>query len=419
MLCKQTWLYENTYARECNYFKSFKNRKIMKKEKAYTSQCNCLTAGMKFYVCLLVSLLYVTTGCHKEITSVTSNENNDVLSLKVSKTDMKATIVVQPGSSIQAAITAAVAGTEIRIKPGTYKEKIVVDKPGITLSGDGNVVIENPGGIDIGIKVVKGADGFMLSNVTVQGFTDRAVEIKEINGLSLSHVTAIGNNTEEFGLFVQDCTNGTIEHCESTGHTDTGIFVGESTNISISQNKSYANTIGIETENVSDVTIDKNHLYDNSAGILSLLVPGKSVSLSSNIKITKNQVRDNNHTNLQNDPTELEAILPSGIGILILGPDNVMVEDNHVTGNQYTGIAVVSTAILGPTPGIDPVPDNVKVFSNQVIGNGLNPQSSTFPASFASDLLWLGPAIGATGSGNCWSKNEYNTSFPSPLPDCN
>jgi parallel beta-helix repeat protein len=391
----------------------------MKQEKSYQSQCNCLTAGMKFYACLFVASLLFITSCRKEITSVTPTDDMGAYSLKQSITAKTPTVVVQAGSSIQAAIAAAAAGTVIKIRPGTYKEKIVLDKPGITLSGEGDVVIENPGGKDIGIKVLKGADGFNLSDVTVQGFTERAVEIKEINGLSLSHVTAIGNNTEEFGLFVQYCTNGTIEHCESTGHTDTGIFVGESTNITISQNKAYANTIGIETENVSDITVDKNHLYDNSAGILSLLVPGKSVPQSSNITITKNQVRDNNHTNLQNDPTELEAILPAGIGILILGPDNVMIADNHVTGNQYTGIAVVSTGILGPTPGIDPVPDNVKVVSNQVINNGLNPQPSSFPASFASDLLWLGPAIGATGSGNCWSKNEYNTSFPSTLPDCN
>jgi parallel beta-helix repeat protein len=390
----------------------------MKQEKSYKSQCYCPTARMKFYVCLFVSLLLITTSCRKEISPGTLNDDIEALSLNQSKTSKAPLIVVAPGNSIQAAVTGAVAGTVIKIQPGTYKEKIVVDKPNITLSGEGNVIIENPGGKDIGIKVVKGADGFVLNGITVQGFTDRAVEIKEINGLSLSHVTAIGNNTEEFGLFVQDCTNGTIEHCESTGHTDTGIFVGESTNISISLNKSYANTIGIETENVSGITIDKNHVYDNAAGILCLLVPGKSVSQSSNIMITKNQVRENNHINLQNDPTEVEAILPSGIGILILGADNIRVEDNHVTGNQYTGIAVVSTAILGPTPGIDPVSDDVKVVSNQVKGNGLNPQPSAFPASFASDLLWLGPAIGAPGNGNCWSNNEYNTSFPSSLPDC-
>ncbi len=389
----------------------------MKQVKGYKSQNNWGGSSMKFYCCLFVSTLLIATSCRKEMT-LENSQANDALILRQSQNAKAIIVFVQPGNSIQAAVTNAGAGTIIKIQPGTYKENIVVDKPGITVSGEGDVVIENPGGKDIGVKVVRGADGFSLSGVTVKGFGERAVEIKGIDGLLLSHVTAIGNNTEEFGLFVQDCINATIEHCESTGQKDTGIFVGESTGVSVFQNKAYANTIGIETENAMNITIDKNHVYDNAAGILNLLVPGKSLSQSSNITITKNQVRDNNHINLQNDPTELEAILPSGIGILILGADDMMVEDNHVTGNQYTGIAVVSTGLLGPTPGIDPVSDHVKIVSNQVKENGLNPQPSAFPASFAADLLWLGPAIGATGTGNCWSNNQYGTSFPSDLPAC-
>ena len=67
---------------------------------------------------------------------------------------------------------------------------------------------------------------------------------------------------------------------------------------------------------------------------------------SSNIYITNNQVRENNRTNLQTGSDELETILPKGIGILLLGVNNTLVQDNHVTGNQYTDIAIVSTAFF-------------------------------------------------------------------------
>jgi parallel beta-helix repeat protein len=391
--------------------KSMKQEKTLHIPLRHTGPC-------KNFIFLLAASLLLVTGCKKEPVPNTANNDKAVSDAMKAKPTKAPAMVVQPGTSIQAAVNAAPNGATIKIQPGTYLESIVVNKPGITLTGDGNVVIKNPGDASIGIQVGKGADGFTLSNVTVQGFRDRAVEIKEINGLLLSHVTAIGNNTEEFGLFVQYCTNGTIEHCEATGHTDTGIFVGESTSVSIVQNDSYANTIGVETENASTITIDKNHLHDNAAGVLCLLVPGKSVSQSSNITITKNQIRENNHANLQTDPTELEFILPSGLGVLIMGADNVLVEDNHVTDNEYTGIGLVTTALLGPTPGIDPVSDNVKVVSNQVKHNGFNPQALYFPNYFASDLLWLGPDFGATGSGNCWSKNSYDTSFPATLPAC-
>ena len=39
------------------------------------------------------------------------------------------------GSSIQAAINTADAGSVIQVEPGIYKEAIVVDKPGIQIIG--------------------------------------------------------------------------------------------------------------------------------------------------------------------------------------------------------------------------------------------------------------------------------------------
>jgi hypothetical protein len=87
--------------------------------------------------------------------------------------------------------------------------------------------------------------------------------------------------------------------------------------------------------------------------------------------------------------------------------------------NQFTGIAVVSTLVLGQLAGfppeafsdIEPNPDGVQIVSNQVIKNGYAPPAGLpFPGV---DLLWDG-----SGSNNCWSRNLYNTSYPPGLPAC-
>jgi parallel beta-helix repeat protein len=240
--------------------------------------------------------------------------------------------------------------------------------------------------------------------------------LTDVDGFVFSHVTVIHNG--EFGLFAEFCKNGLIEHCQGTEHAETAVFVGQSTNVTIAQNKSYANVIGFEVENSSDVTLDKNHAYDNAVGIMCLLVPGRITKESSNIVLTKNGVKENNHPNFSKPP-EMESVLPSGVGILLLGINNAVVQDNHVTDHQFIGVAVVSTlviALLADLPpetfaGIEPNPDGVKVISNLVKDNGTAP-----PAGFpfpGVDLLWDG-----SGSGNCWSRNVYRTSYPEVLPTC-
>jgi hypothetical protein len=47
-----------------------------------------------------------------------------------------------------------------------------------------------------------------------------------------------------------------------------------------------------------------------------------------------------------------------------------------------------------------------------VTGIGQSPDPS-LPSAFAKDLVW-----DTTGTGNCWSKNVFDTSFPASLPSC-
>jgi hypothetical protein len=108
--------------------------------------------------------------------------------------------------------------------------------------------------------------------------------------------------------------------------------------------------------------------------------------------------------------------VPAGTGLLIVGYNETLVTHNQVKGNEFIGIGVGSTATFGaiagiPISGIEPDPDEVHIVQNIVTDNGTGePQ---LPGFAPADLLWDG-----TGTGNCWSKNKFNSSFPAPLPEC-
>jgi len=362
---------------------------------------------------------FVITACKKEIQS---NPQQSLESQRTAASPIrKADVIVTAGSSIQAAVDAASNGSVIQIQPGVYSEAIVVNKPGIKLvgtsSGTNGVIIQNPGDEEDGIRVSSNGDGFELYNVTVQNFEENGVFIIRADNFILDHVTAI--NCGEYGFFPLFCNGGKIEHCSATGHDDTGIYVGQSSNIEMRFNEAYGNVNGLEIENCSHVIATNNQSYDNVDGFLVVLLPGLTVTSSTDITLSHNHVYNNNHVNFAEPGGGFEAFVPSGCGILVVGTDNTVVQNNTVQDNHFLGIAVVSTTVLGALAGIppeafasiEPNPDGTKIKDNVVNTNGTVQPALPFPAV---DLLWDG-----SGTNNCWSSNNYKKSFPESLPACN
>jgi parallel beta-helix repeat protein len=182
----------------------------------------------------------------------------------------------------------------------------------------------------------------------------------------ISNVKAIDN--EEYGIFPVHSNHGLIEFCIATGSSDTGIYVGQSSDVKMQFNTAFANVNGLEIENSSDVEASFNQSYHNVLGMLVDLLPGKDVKTSSNIQVRSNHVYNNNHLNF-GDSGELESNVPPGIGILVLGSRSNRYEGNPVTGNDFSGITVFSSLVLVVLAGvppedfdIEPNPDGVKGF---------------------------------------------------------
>jgi len=357
----------------------------------------------------------VFTSCKKDSSSLC----NDGIHGK----NKNAGIVVHRGGSIQAAVDAAAPGDIINIEAGIYKEAVLVNKPGIQLIGlvcnpSEKVIIQNPGDEENGITVRDNGDGFVLKNITIENFEENGVFMIRADNFLLSHVETIDDG--EYGLFPLFCNNGVIEYCSATGHDDTGIYVGQSSNLILQYNVAFGNVNGLEIENCTNVAAIKNHSYDNVSGILVVLLPGLTVKTSSDILITENIIEGNNHVNFADPEGGFEALVPSGSGILVVGVDRVEIKNNKISDNNFTGVATVSTVILGGLGGIppeafadiEPNPDGTKVTNNILAHNGSAPPAG-LPLP-GVDLLWDG-----SGTNNCWKNNTYSTAYPTPLPECN
>jgi hypothetical protein len=347
-----------------------------------------------------------------------------------------ATVTVNPGESIQAAVDAAQPGDTVKVLPGDYTETHgnsvavrvtkrlnLVAKPTKTakvrlLPGAGNlhgILVEPANMGDPRVERVK------IKGFTVEGFAKNGIWLRNVNDYKIEKNESI-NNLEN-GIFPTLSAKGLVKRNVSYGSLDAALWVEASENVRVIRNELYNAPTGLEVTVSKDILVKKNDVHDNTIGIGLYHPNGASLPAlggDGDWEIVGNKVYNNNLSNPA-PPGSLSAELPNGGGILVLGVDRVTVKKNEITNNGFFGVAIIDWCVavagsdfdcaLSP-PEVEPSPDDNQVVSNDVSGNGLAPPPGPF-APFARDLLVLG------GTNNCFSKNTPTaTTFPVPLPEC-
>ena len=361
------------------------------------------------------------------------------------------TFIVRAGSSIGAALAQAQRGDRVVVMPGVYHEGVAGGLNALTLTREGiqligvprpgqAVVLENAGGQKHGIWVsppdssgpaaevederapcvLSGAklSGFLLSGFTVRGFLGHGVHLACIDGFELTNNVSDGNAI--YGLFPIFSKNGFVAHNEvlNTG-SDAAIYIGQSDSVLISDNTVHDSLLGIEVQNSRHCSVIGNEVYGNTLGILVDVGTDKVRKIQDSTLVSFNRVHDNNRVNTAL-PGDFIAVLPKGVGILLVGADTTTVSDNRVRRNGSVGIGVVSLclglALAGqPCTGldVDPFPSGNHVVGNFAAENGTVPIGSPQLDPVRSDLFWDG-----SGSDNCWGSNTATTTAPPGLPPC-
>lgn len=345
-----------------------------------------------------------------------------------------ASFTVNPGESIQAAVDAAAPGDVIKVMPGDYiethggtaavritkslkliaksslpdvKVRILPD-PGTPTQTDGIVVEPVNPGVDPNV------DGILIKGFTVEGFQNNGIWLKYVENFKIKNNETI-NNLEN-GIWPTLSANGLVKKNLSYGSLDAALWIEASENVRVIRNEVHHAPTGLEVTISKNVLIKGNDIHNNTVG-LGLYHPSAAGlpynGFEGDWDVIGNNIYDNNEPNSA-PPGSLSADLPPGIGVLLLGVDDNLLQKNTIQNNDLTGIAMLDWCLAvdcgtNPPEVTDTAPEGNQVIANVVTGNGLNPSGPYAP--LASDIVVLG------GANNCFSGNTVGVTIGT-LPGC-
>jgi parallel beta-helix repeat protein len=337
------------------------------------------------------------------------------------------TIVVT--TTIQAAVDAAQPGDTILVPPGTYHESVLVNKSHLTIAGTPAAVIDAEGfrtGIRVGTGTISrdgpvptcpplAVEGFTLKGLTIKHGGFSGVFLVGVDGYRLTRTRYVDNPV--YGPFPVCSHNGLIDFNQVIGggsavgpSLDTGIYVGDDDQVTVRHNSVTNYVIGVVVENTIHAIVRDNLLKGNTAGIYVAVLPNHPRPFTDDVVVERNQVARNNLPNpVPPDSGDEIGGVPTGVGIVNLGSDHVVVRHNRVLGNDSLGVIVLRNLFAPVDPRIEPDPDFNQVRGNVILHNGQHPDPVR-AITPGADIVYDG-----TGTGNCFADNVFRTEFPAGI----
>jgi parallel beta-helix repeat protein len=299
--------------------------------------------------------------------------------LVVSAPALARTRVVRPGKSIQAAINAAHPGDTILVRPGVYRQNLLIKKNRLTLRGQRAVLARPAHPAATRCPVEEGTPGICVLG---QGNPMTGAITKRVTGVRITHLTVRGHTGDGIFAFgagrfrvdhdrllrnggygVFSLASKTVRYLDdlAQGNGDAGFYVGESPGVHalVERNRSLNNRAeGILLRSSTGGRVVGNRLSGNCAGMFVVAIPGPATGFT----LSRNTVTRNNRA----CPGEENGPPPrSGIGIALFGAGNTTVSRNTVTRNRPSGPSLFSGGIVvirgpgGTAPSGDVISRNV------------------------------------------------------------
>lgn len=294
-------------------------------------------------------------------------------------------IVPKDFPTIQRAVDAAKPGSTIVIRPGTYREAVVVKTSRLIIRGVDRFRTILHGGDNKGNGfVVDGAHDVTIKNLTVRNYLQNGIFFNDATGYVAEGIDSIKNRT--YGLYAFNSYDGVFRNSFGWGSGDSAFYIGQCLGCSalIENVHSEMNYLGYSGTNATGVVIRDSTFVRNGAGVVPNTLPTEELAPNRGTTILNNVVKDNNYENIPAAGFSETVGIPFGTGIWLAGVHNNIAKRNVVTGHKRYGVLI--------TQSIDEesLPMNNRVRYNFIRNSGMY------------DLAWDG-----TGANNCFYGNDF------------
>ncbi|BCH22435.1 parallel beta-helix domain-containing protein [Mesorhizobium sp. L-8-3] len=339
----------------------------------------------------------------------------------VSTTMLALLLGVSAGNVANAAEIAVEAGEDAAER---LTEALIMAKPGDTVRiGAGRFELTEGLSLDIDDVLVKGAgsdqtvlsfksqtgsgegllvtsDRVVLEDFAVEDAKGDGVKSKGSDQITFRKLRVEWTNGPDakngsYGVYPVSSKNVLIDGVTVKGASDAGIYVGQSENIVVRNSRAEFNVAGIEIENSMKADVYKNVVTRNTGGILVFDLPNLPVQGGHDIRVFDNEVVNNDTPNFA-PKGNIVAIVPKGMGIMVMANRNVHVFNNKLDGNGTAHVLIAAYPNDYEDDKYMFVPRGVFVHDNSYGEGGASPDGevgktiSDVSGTPVPDIVWDG-----------------------------
>lgn len=300
---------------------------------------------------------------------------------------------IAPGADaaekLQEALILAQPGDEVVLEAGHYiiTDGLSLDVDGVTLRGAGpaRTILDFTGQQGSGEGLLVTSNNVTLRDFAIENPKGDGIKSKGADNIIYHRIRVTWTNGPSpdngaYGIYPVESTGILISHSEVSGASDAGIYVGQSSRITVRHSIASDNVAGIEIENSRDALVTDNFATRNTGGILVFDLPSLPVMGGGNVVVVNNLVTGNTTPNFA-PPGNIVGNVPRGTGIMVMANENVWVDGNIVRDNPTAPFMVIAYSQSFDDPRYNPYPRNV------VIGENVVDSGAADPALPGADML--------------------------------
>lgn len=278
-------------------------------------------------------------------------------------------------------------GDVIEIPEGTFSfdRGLSLTVDGVTIRGQGmdKTVLSFANQIAGAEGLLVTASDFTIEDIAIEDAKGDALKVNEGDNITIRRVRTEWTNgpSQEngaYGIYPVQTTNVLVEGNVAIGASDAGVYVGQSRDVIVRNNRAEYNVAGIEIENTVGADVYDNIATNNTGGILVFNMP----QLPQDGRVTRvydNQVVANNTDNFGHPGTPVASV-PAGTGIIVNSNDDVEIFNNEITDNKTGNIIISSLFTTGysessASDSFDPYPEGIFIYGNTFSGGGDDPDT--------------------------------------------